>query len=273
MQIDVDRDNNVVLVLGFCDDVDRTAVILRTIIEENLEVEEVIVADKHTMVGCIIGHGGQHIRSLQKELHVQMRTDGNNNRDNTGTKATATTTAPPAATATQKTDKHINSNEPEKLIIRGTSARVLSAVTRVNELIAIYPASSVVIEMSEELISLFLGMKGSRIASLRDKFSDATIDIDGGSVRVHSINPTTRRAVRDVIEGLIASNYSQTVPMERDLGVLMKGHRGAETRSMLTTDLGRNFAVIQHPISSMPDTPMILFLTHCLIYSQCRVEL
>ena len=246
VQIDVDRDNNIILVIGFSNEVDRTVASLRHIIDENIEIEEVITVDKHTMIGCIIGHGGQHIRSLQKEFNVQMRTDGNNNRGTSGTTAT-----------TPNIDKHINSSEPEKLIIRGTSARVSSAVIRVNDMVANYHAFTEVIKMSGEFISLFLGKKGSRIASLRDKFSDATIDIDVGTVRVHSVNPTTRQAVRDVIEGLIASNYTQTIAMERDLGVLLKGPRGAETRSLLTTDLGMNyFAITQPPTSSIPiDTP------------------
>ena len=227
VQIDVDRENQIILVFGFSEDVDRTAVILRNIIDENVEIEEVIMLDKQTMMGCIIGHGGQHIRSLQKEFNVQMRTDGNNHRGTSG--ATATT---------QNVEKHNNSTEQEKLIIRGTSTRVSTAVTRVNELVANYHASTEVIEMSEDLFSLFLGKKGSRIGSLRDKYPDATIDVDVGSVRVHSVNPTTRQAVRDVIEGLIVSNHSQNVAMERDMAVLMKGPRGAETRSLLTTDLG-----------------------------------
>lgn len=230
VHIDVDRENHIILVLGFSEDVDRTAVILRNIIDENVEIEEVIRLDKHTMVGCIIGHGGQHIRSLQKEFNVQMRTDGTNHRGTTGSTETA-----------QNVEKYNNSTEQEKLIIRGTSTRVSSAVNRVNELVANYHASTEMIEMSEDLFSLFLGKKGSRIASLRDKYPDAMIDVDVGSVRVHSINPTTRQAVRDFIEGLIASNHSQTIPMERDMGVLMKGPRGAETRSLLTTDLGMQY--------------------------------
>jgi len=123
----VDRENHIILVLGFSEDVDRTAVILRNIIDENVEIEETIMLDKHTMVGCIIGHGGQHIRSLQKEFNVQMRTDGTNHRGTTGSTAT-----------TQNVEKYNNSTEQEKLIIRGTSTRVSSAVNRVNELVTNY---------------------------------------------------------------------------------------------------------------------------------------
>ena len=216
VQLDIDREENLIVILGYRADVDRAVVTLRGIIDEYSEIEETIVADKQTMIGCIIGSGGQHIRSLQKEFNVQMRTE-----------------------------RGADDGEPDKLVLRGTGSRVMVAAAKVNEMLAAYRASSDVIEMPDEVISLIVGKKGARIAALREKFPDATIDVEaGGCVRVQSNNAATRQAVLDAVDALVSSNYVLTLALEFDMGVLMKGPRGSEARTMLTTDLSLGFDIL-----------------------------
>ena len=134
-------------------------------------------------------------------------------------------------------------------MIRGPASCVSKAVAKINEILTTYRASLDVIEMPEETISLIVGKKGSRIAALREKFPDATIDIEpGGSIRVHSINPATRQSIREALDSLISSNYVFTLPIVFDMGVLMKGPRGTETRSLLTTDLGMTFDICEQQL-------------------------
>ena len=222
VRIDLSRTNKLCKISGQQESVRAAIVEVQKIDSARIQIpvdtviEEAILADEHTMSGCILGDGGQQIRNLQKDFNVEVHTDRGTNND-----------------------------EPEKLVIRGPASCVSKAVAKINEILTTYRASLDVIEMPDEIISLIVGKKGSRIAALREKFPDATIDIEpGGSIRVHSINPATRQAIREALDTLISSNYVYTLPIVFDMGVLMKGPRGTETRSLLTTDLGMTFDIL-----------------------------
>lgn len=162
------------------------------------------------MLGCIIGTGGVIVRALQKELGVQIKTEK-------------------VEKGAEKTDK----NELETLTIRGVTSKVIVAKLRVLELLVSYKASTATILVPDELMALVVGKKGAKIIQFREKYPDAVIDIDAGVVKVQSSNAETREAILASIDEIVKSNYSTNVPITQDLGIAMKGVRGAEIRTAL----------------------------------------
>mmetsp|Transcript_27330 Transcript_27330/g.26135 ORF Transcript_27330/g.26135 Transcript_27330/m.26135 type:complete len:437 (-) Transcript_27330:1-1311(-) len=112
VHIDVEREEKLIVVIGFLENVEKSVVILKNIINENSEIEITIMADKSMIIGCIIGSGGQVIRSLQKDFSVNIRID----RDEDG--------------------------KQDSVIIKGATSKAIPAKAKVMALIAEYEATT-----------------------------------------------------------------------------------------------------------------------------------
>lgn len=161
-------------------------------------------------MGCIIGAGGAIVRSLQKELNVQIKTE-----------------------KVEKGAEKVDKSELETITIRGVTSKVIVAKLHVLELLAAYKASTAQILVPDDLMALVVGKKGAKIIQFREKFPDAVIDIDAGVVKVQSASAETRQAILASIDEIVKSNYSTNVPITLDLGIAMKGTRGADIRTAL----------------------------------------
>jgi predicted PilT family ATPase len=168
------------------------------------------------MIGCIIGNGGQIIRSLQQELNVQMNV---------------------------RPLKNSEEGEDEILLIKGVRAKVALAKVKVLQVISLYLASTEIVQLSEEMVPMVVGKKGSRIGQLREKFPDAIIDLADKTLRIQSSTVSTRQAVSAAIEEIVRTNNTCVVPLELDVGIIMKGTRGNECRTALS-NLNVKFDII-----------------------------
>lgn len=163
------------------------------------------------MYGCIIGVGGQTVRNLQKELNVQIKSD-----------------------KVEKGSEKIIRSELETLVIRGVTSKVIAAKAKILQLLQEYRHSTSEILVPDDLIAVVVGKKGAKISLMREKYPDASIDIEENTVKIQCANSETREAIVASIDELIKANYSVTVPISLDLGIAMKGSRGVEARAALT---------------------------------------
>ena len=170
-----------------------------------------IVLYQNVLLGCIIGNGGQNIRSLQRELGVQMKTEK-------------------LERGAEKVDK----GELETLTIKGATSKVIVAKAKVLELLAQYEADTDEVQVPDDLMALVVGKKGAKITQFREKYPDANIDIDGSCVKVHCSDASTRQAFIASIDELVKLNFTTSVPISSDLGIAMKGARGADVRTALS---------------------------------------
>eukprot|EP00596_Hydrurales_sp_CCMP1899_P002190 CAMPEP_0119047602 /NCGR_PEP_ID=MMETSP1177-20130426/54104_1 /TAXON_ID=2985 /ORGANISM="Ochromonas sp, Strain CCMP1899" /LENGTH=493 /DNA_ID=CAMNT_0007022403 /DNA_START=334 /DNA_END=1811 /DNA_ORIENTATION=+ len=212
VHIDVEREEKLIVVIGFLENVEKSVVILKNIINENSEIEITIMADKSMIIGCIIGSGGQVIRSLQKDFSVNIRID----RDEDG--------------------------KQDSVIIKGATSKAIPAKAKVMALIAEYEATTEKINVSDDLVSIIVGKKWANISKLRERFPDALIEIDVKTVKIQSSNVSTRQAVRAEIEEIVTANYMCSVDIDSDTGISMKGARGNDVRVALS-DLNVQFDI------------------------------
>ena len=172
------------------------------------------------LLGCIVGTGGQNIRSLQRELGVQMQTE-----------------------KLEKGAPKAEKGKLETLTIKGATSKVIVAKAKVLELLAQYEADTDEVQVPDDLMALVVGKKGVKITQFREKYPDANIDIDGSSVKVHCTDASTRQAFIASIDELVKLNFTTSVPINSDLGIAMKGARGADVRTALSA-LNLQFDII-----------------------------
>lgn len=222
VQLDVLRDQNLLLVLGYVDDVNAASAILSDLVNNNKEVEETIEMDRNTMIGCIIGAKGQNIRKLTEELNVRLQT------------------------AKSEGGKDGANETFEKLIITGTAALVYPARARILELLSEYESFEIKVPYPDDCTPQLVGKKGAKINALREEHPNVQIDVDNvaGIVRIHSENTEAREAARQAIQAIVDANFSATVHMDGDATISLKGARGKDLRTRLTADLGLNLDIV-----------------------------
>lgn len=208
VHIDINRDESKIVVMGLRDGVSKAVSIIRSIADENKKIEESIQIEKQVMIGCIIGAGGNTIRNLQTHLSVQLTTQ-------------------------KGTDK-------DTLLISGTTAKVLAAKQHVLSVIEEYARNSEIINVPADCMPIVLGKKGSRINALREEHSTVNIDVDNNSIRICGGTQEARLKAKEVIDDILASNWSSSIPCEADLGIVLKSGKGADIRQQLLTTLDLN---------------------------------
>lgn len=214
VQIDIMRDENKVVVLGFRTDVDIAVNTLRNIIVVNKEVEDTIKANRHVIIACIIGNGGQTARSLQKELAIGIRVD-----------------------------RSEDDSDLDTILLRGTTSKVLNAKSHLLQLLKDFYSHTFRVEVPPDCLPLIVGKKGSRINSLREEYPDASIDIEGSTVYIQSTSETSRLNLKTIIENLVSSNYIKSCELHPDIAISLKGQRGVEIRALFTTTLELGFEI------------------------------
>ena len=214
VQIDILRDENKVATLGFRTDVEIASNKLKSIIVENKEVEDTIKANRHVIITCIIGNGGQTARALQKELSVGIRVD---RADDDG--------------------------DLDTIMLRGITSKVLNAKAHLLQLLKDFYSHTFRVEVPPDCLPLIVGKKGSRINSLREEFPEASIDIEGSTVYIQSSSEKTRLELKSVIENLVSSNYMKSFELHPDIAISLKGQRGADLRTLFASTLELGFEI------------------------------
>lgn len=208
MVVDIEKATNKIIIMGFKADVEQAAFRVRSIVEDNREVDAQIQIDKHTMFGCIIGNGGENIKKLQKEFGAIFRIE-----------------------------KSSDSNGVEVLHIRGASSRVVAAKQRVDELIHAYIANTDTLEISEDVMPMLLGKKGVKINAIRDEHKKVNIDIDGFIIKLSSPDKEARSIAKQSIIDFVNSNYVRVVHCTEDDAISLKSTKALDIRTRLIVEL------------------------------------
>ena len=154
--------------------------------DANKEVEEILKMEKHVLLGCLIGSGGQVVRSISRDCGVRIDTEGS------------------------KDEKF------QTIKIKGTVLKVAAAKEYVLQLVGGFIASTLMFEVDEEVIPAILGKGGADIKALREKYKDTHIDIDGTIVHIQSSSAEQRERVKDEFDAVIQANYVQAVMVGED---------------------------------------------------------
>lgn len=225
VHIDINREDSKITVMGLYDGVVKAVETIKLIADENKEVEEIIQVEKQIMIGCVIGAGGLTIRNIQTTFNVSLRTE-------------------------KGTDFDI-------LHIVGTTARVLAAKQHVLELISEYSKNSLLIEVPNDCMPILLGKKGSRINALREEHTTVNIDVENDSIRICGGTEETRNAAKAVIEDILASNWTASMPCDLDLGILLKSTKGNDVRQQLISIYNLNVDIDTNTSSTVDNVTTI----------------
>jgi len=174
-------------------------------VDANKEVEEIVKMEKHVLLGCLIGSGGQVVRAISRDFGVRIDTEGN------------------------KDEKKF-----QTIKIKGTVLKVAAAKEYVLQLVGEFIASTLMFEVDEEVIPAILGKGGADIKALREKYKDSChIDIDGTIVHIQSSSSELREKVKDEFDAVIQANYVQAVFVGEDGVIQFKFSKSQHIRDKL----------------------------------------
>lgn len=174
-------------------------------VDANKEVEEILKMEKHVLLGCLIGSGGQVVRAISRDCGVRIDTEGN------------------------KDEKKF-----QTIKIKGTALKVAAAKEHVLKLVGEFIASTLMFEVDEEVIPAILGKGGADIKALREKYKDSChIDIDGTIVHIQSSSSELREKVKDEFDAVIQANYVQAVLVGEDGVIQFKFSKSQPIRDKL----------------------------------------
>lgn len=205
--INVNRDRNTVEVVGMRPDVTAALTKIKDIVETNKEVEEVIKLEKHVLLGCLMGAGGQVMRGISKDF--QVRVDAENVKD----------------------------SALQTIRIKGTHGKVSQAKAHVVHLVGEFLSNSLVVEVPDDVIPAILGKGGSGIKAFREKYPGSNIDIDGLSVHIQSPSAEVRAAIKAEIDGILDANFCQLIDCSEEMKSQLRSAQGLDTRTAVTKDL------------------------------------
>ncbi len=211
--ININRDDDVIEVVGLRNDVNETVKIIKNIIDENREVEECVSLERYLLLGCFVASPTDNIRTIAKDFHVRIETDGS------------------------KVDKqHI-------IRVKGVNSKVKPAVSHITKIIESYKNNSSSLEIADEVIPAVLGKGGAGIKAMREKYPDANIDIDGTLIHIYSSSVSVRSQILDELHGIIGENFVDSLDTTEDFAIMLKTPRAAELRDLLSHQLNVRMAI------------------------------
>lgn len=113
------------------------------------------------------------------------------------------------------------------VVIRGPVSKIQAARQRLLGLLSMCDQQSIIVPVPDRVLPAVIGKKGATVQALRQKYPNATIDVDWTvcCVRIHSALDDERQAVREEIENIVEQNFSAEVPIDDDLSIALKGNR------------------------------------------------
>src|SRR5690606_12126361 len=77
------------------------------------------------------------------------------------------------------------------------------------------------------VLPVVVGKKGAKVQLLRQKYPDATIDVDWAlaCVRIHAESEELRQAVREELEQIAEQNYSVEIVIDQEIAIMLKSGR------------------------------------------------
>jgi transcription antitermination factor NusA-like protein len=206
--ININRDNDVVELVGLKNDVQNALKKINDMVDENREVEESVQIEKHELLGCFFAASSTtNIRSVGKEFSVRIDTEG-----------------------TKEDRLHL-------IKIKGVNSKVQPAKAQILSLIQVYKNHSNSMEIADEVVPAVLGKQGATIKDMRAKYPDANIDIDGTIIHVHCASPVTRKQILDEIHAIVGENYVESFYTTEDFAIMLKSEKARELRDRFTNQL------------------------------------
>lgn len=216
VSINVNRDRSTIEITGIRPDVNNAVTQLKSLIDENKEVEESIQMDRHVLLGCLLSNGGQLLRTINKDFSVRVDTEGS-----TGSKTSG----------------------PQIVRIRGSTAKVSAAKNHILSLVQDYLGNSLVFDVEDDFLPILFGKGGAGIKAMRERYAESNIDISEGTIHIQSDSAEQRNAIKAEIDELIEANYGETIAMEEDSAIQLKSPKGSELRDELQKTLGLRLAI------------------------------
>jgi rRNA processing protein Krr1/Pno1 len=205
VQIEVNKETLHVVVLGPAAEVASTAKAVETLLQENVPTEGALLVSRKFVLQCVLGNAGATARKLQRDLEVTFSTIG------------------------------LEDDEKEnvQLIMCGSRAKVQSAMSELQHMHTNFLEQNFEILIPDSCVAVFVGKKGCRIQALRTKYSDASIELDGGRLRVKCDNMESRKAIKEHTETLIRENFSRLFEVDGRMLSLLRSPRGKCVRDAL----------------------------------------
>ncbi|KAJ1440556.1 hypothetical protein B484DRAFT_145736 [Ochromonadaceae sp. CCMP2298] len=121
----------------------------------------------------------------------------------------------------------------QTLRIRGANSKVSAAKARLVQIVGEFVSNSLQVQVTDDLIPIILGKGGADIRAMRERFPEASIDIDGLAVHVQSPSAETREQIKVLLEALVEANYTQQVNLSESAVLQLMRQAGAGVREQL----------------------------------------
>jgi polyribonucleotide nucleotidyltransferase len=266
VNIDVDREKSVLSISGFVDDVEAAKELVRSVADENKQLEEIMKVPRHVFLGCLLKDSGAVLRDARKEYpSVQISTlkpDGTTDATPLGHAASATATAAASGPSKSKASSAAAgvsstaanggaaaaksrpaANAVELLVLKGPAGRVLGAVAFLRRATDEYLKHITTVIVPKDSISYVVGRKGARIDAMRKGHTGATVDIECEAVHIYASSEAVRNAIRHEILEVVAENQVHELTFEEETLKVLLGAKGASTRALIQDSLDINMSV------------------------------
>ena len=207
LQVDLGKDDNVLAIYGLQKDAAPVAEAIKAFCEDHKETQEVITVSSFLLHSCVQSFGGIQIKGAFVDCVF-----GKNDEDGTVT-------------------------------VRGAKAAVSSALEGVKRIIDDFQGNTVYVEYHPSMIPSIIGRKGETINKLRQDNSGVTISISGSTVAINSIDKVAREKIKRAVDTIANSNYSETVPLDKEAAITLRSSIGESTRNELTGELNLGLSI------------------------------
>ena len=219
VSININRERNTIEIVGLKLSVSNAIIRIKDLVDSNKEVEEIIKMEKHVLLGCLIGAGGQVVRGVSKDYGVRIDTEGN------------------------------REEKFQSIRIKGTFVKVAAAKDHILNLVNEFISSTLMFEVHEDVIPAILGKGGSDIKALRDRYKEANIDLDGNMIHIQSSSPKLRELIKNELDNIIQANYIQMITLGEDCILQYKYSKSQAIREKLLKELNLKVLIEKDNVS------------------------
>jgi len=190
-------------IVGLRDNVVRASEFLNTLVDDNTEIEDVVVSEKHVLMGALLS-GGNALPGLQRELNVKLTLQGNNKNE---------------------------------IAIVGNRMRCNAAKLHILQILDRHVADTLVVSVPDHVVPAVLGKKGAKIKVLREEHPEVAIDLVGDSstsLHIARGSEDARKAAKKAVLSIIDANHQETVEIVENTLIQLKSARGVALRTELS---------------------------------------
>lgn len=207
LQLDLSKDDNVLTIYGLQKDASPVAEAIKAFCEDNKEAHEVLTVSSFLLHNCVQAFGTIQVKGAYIDC------------------------------AFGKGD------EDGSVTVRGAKAAVILALEGVRKIIDEFQGSALIVEYHPSMIPSIIGRKGETINKLRQDNPGVNISISGNTVAIHSADKVARDSVKQAIDSIANSNYSESVALDKEAAITLRSQIGAGTRNELIGDLNLGLSI------------------------------